>query len=152
MRTKVVFNRSMVLNADEMFGVTYRNKSFEMADFGFKRLVIWQEASKIGKDLFLLALHLETHKHFGFGEQLKRASLSISNNIAEGSGACSNKEFIRFLNYSKRSAYECANIIAQLELLGLDDGGDVARLNAQLIVLSARIEKLKVHLKLNKNE
>jgi four helix bundle protein len=38
--------------------------------------------------------------------------MSITNNIAEGSGSYSNADFSRFLNYSRRSVFECANIIA----------------------------------------
>lgn len=37
--------------------------------------------------------------------------MSISNNIAEGSGSTSKKEFYQFLNYARRSCYECANIL-----------------------------------------
>ncbi len=43
-------------------------------------------------------------------EQLRGASLSISNNIAEGSESFSNKDFIHFLNISRRSVVETANI------------------------------------------
>lgn len=41
--------------------------------------------------------------------------MSISNNIAEGSGSASKKEFYQFLNYAKRSCYECANILILLQ-------------------------------------
>ncbi len=44
------------------------------------------------------------------------AALSISNNIAEGSGASSKKEFSRFLDYAHRSVFENANILHLLNL------------------------------------
>jgi len=54
---------------------------------------------------------LEKEYMYRFAEQLRAAGLSISNNIAEGSGLNSNKEFLLFLNYSHRSAFEVANIV-----------------------------------------
>jgi len=47
--------------------------------------------------------------------QLRRATLSIMNNIAEGFGRISNKEFIRFLGFSEASAAEVKSILYVLE-------------------------------------
>lgn len=43
----------------------------------------------------------------------------ISNNIAEGSGSSSKKEFIQFLNIAKRSSFENANILILISKRGL---------------------------------
>jgi four helix bundle protein len=48
-------------------------------------------------------------------DQLARATLSISSNIAEGSGSATKKDFANFLNISRRSLFECANIIIILK-------------------------------------
>jgi len=48
---------------------------------------------------------------YRFAEQLPAASLSISNNIAEGSGSNSNNEFRNFLNMARRSSFECASML-----------------------------------------
>lgn len=79
--------------------------------FRFEDLEIWKLSVEVGDQLFDIADTLETLKLFRFAEQLRGAGLSISNNIAEGSGSTSNKEFIQFLNYARRSVYECANIV-----------------------------------------
>ncbi len=62
-------------------------------DFRFEGLDIWKEAITIGDELFDIAELAEKQKKFRFAEQLNAATLSISNNIAEGSGAYSDKEF-----------------------------------------------------------
>ena len=54
-------------------------------------------------------------KLFRFAEQLRSAGMSMSNNIAEGSGSNSKKEFIQFLNIARRSTFETANILMLLQ-------------------------------------
>ena len=54
--------------------------------------------------------------------------MSMSNNIAEGSGSSSNKEFSRFLDIAKKSMFENANILIILNrrnLIGEDDKNDL---------------------------
>jgi four helix bundle protein len=85
-----------------------------MAKFRFQDLEIWKEAIEIGNILFDIADELEKKKLFRFAEQLRSAGMSISNNIAEGSGSHSKAEFRNFLNIAKRSAFENANIIIVL--------------------------------------
>ena len=71
--------------------------------FRFEDLDIWKLSVEIGDGLFDIADSMEARKLFRFAEQLRGAGLSISNNIAEGSGSTSKREFDQFLNYAKRS-------------------------------------------------
>jgi four helix bundle protein len=82
-----------------------------MEDFRFEQLDIWKESIVISDILFDYAEKADVKKFFKFAEQLRAATMSISNNIAEGSGSFSDKEFASFLNISRRSVFECANII-----------------------------------------
>lgn len=82
-----------------------------MRKFRFEDLEIWQDAIVVSDELFDLADKLEDRKWFRFAEQLRGATLSITNNICEGSGSTSKPDFARFLNYSKRSVFEVANIL-----------------------------------------
>jgi four helix bundle protein len=61
--------------------------------------------------LFDVADRLEARKLFRFSEQLRGAALSAPNNIAEGSGSTSDKEFVNFLNIARRSTFESANMV-----------------------------------------
>jgi four helix bundle protein len=82
-----------------------------MKKFRFEDMEIWKMAIDITDKLFDIADQLEERHLFRFAEQLRGAGLSISNNIAEGSGSSSKKDFSNFLNIARRSAYECANIL-----------------------------------------
>jgi len=82
-----------------------------MVKFRFENLEIWQRSVDIAGKLFKLADMLEGKKLYRFADQLRGAGLSMSNNIAEGSGSTSKKEFIQFLNIARRSTFENANMI-----------------------------------------
>ena len=61
--------------------------------------------------VFEIADLLETQKKYRFSEQLRAAMLSVSNNMAEGSGSASDKDFAHFLNIARRSIFETANMM-----------------------------------------
>src|SRR5918996_6662618 len=86
--------------------------------FRFEDLEIWRRGAEISGKLFQLADELEKRHLFRFAEQLRGATLSITNNIAEGSGSLSNAEFANFLNMSRRSIFETANILTVLSKNG----------------------------------
>jgi four helix bundle protein len=87
-----------------------------MIKFRFQDLRIWQLAIKIADELFDIADGLENKKLYRFAEQLRGAGMSMSNNIAEGSGSSSKKEFKQFLNTARRSTFENANILILLQM------------------------------------
>ena len=90
-----------------------------MAKFRFQDLRIWQLAIEIADQLFDIADELEQRRLYRFAEQLRGAGMSMSNNIAEGSGSSSKKEFIQFLNIARRSTFENANILILLQIRNL---------------------------------
>jgi four helix bundle protein len=79
--------------------------------FRFERIEVWQRAADMAFALGIVADQLATRHLYRFAEQLRAAALSISNNIAEGSGSNSTNEFRNFLNIARRSAFECASML-----------------------------------------
>lgn len=90
-----------------------------MAKFRFQDLKIWQLSIEIADELFDIADELEQKRLYRFAEQLRAAGMSMSNNIAEGSGSDSKKDFGKFLNIARRSTFENANILILLEMRDL---------------------------------
>lgn len=72
----------------------------------FEDLEIWNKAIDLCVEIYALSEKGSLSKNFSAKDQLKRAALSISNNIAEGFEYDNNKELIRFLKYSKGSTGE----------------------------------------------
>ena len=100
--------------------------------FRFEELQIWQKAATFSMDLFDRAEGLEQRKCFRFAEQLRAATLSITNNIAEGSGSHSNADFASFLNFARRSVFETANILMMLSRKGYFSPAGLNELLTQL--------------------
>lgn len=90
-----------------------------MVKFRFQNLVIWKMVIEIANKLLDIADELEKKHLYRFAEQLRAAGMSMSNNIAEGSGSSSDKEFASFLNYARRSIFENANILILLHMRNL---------------------------------
>lgn len=115
--------------------------------FRFEDLEIWQIAIEIGDKLYDIADLLDEKKKYRFAEQLRGAAMSISNNISEGSGSSSKSEFLQFLNYSRRSCYECANILVVLVRRNYISEEVKTRLFDRLEELSRKITNFQKSLK-----
>jgi len=107
--------------------------------FRFQRLDIWKESIILGKECFSLTERLREYKYFSLSDQLLRASLSISNNIAKGSGSATKKDFANFLYIARRSIFECANIIIILFEYKLISQDYMDQMLSSLKNLSAKI-------------
>lgn len=82
-----------------------------MAVKRFEDLPVWKKSRIIVKNIYALTSNSKFKRDFGFKDQIQRASISIMNNIAEGFERSSNKDFIKFLNYSKGSAGEVRSLL-----------------------------------------
>ena len=77
----------------------------------FEELRCWQEARNLVKEIYLISEFGKLSRDFDTKSQLKRAALSTMNNIAEGFGKFSSKEFIRYLDTANNSASEVKSIL-----------------------------------------
>ena len=82
-----------------------------MAITRFEDIRAWQEARKLVKMVYLLTDEGKFAKDFGLRDQIRRASVSIMANIAEGFDCDSQVEFARFLGIARRSAVEVQSLL-----------------------------------------
>lgn len=85
--------------------------------FRFEGLEIWQLALEYAEKLYAVARGFPDVERFALADQLRRAAISVSNNIAEGSGG-TDREFRNFLSMSIKSTFETTNILIFAERLG----------------------------------
>lgn len=79
-----------------------------MAIQKFEDIIAWQKAQDLAVDIYKT---FQNAKDFGFRDQICRASVSISNNIAEGFDRNSDADFTRFLYFSIASCSEVRSMI-----------------------------------------
>jgi four helix bundle protein len=94
----------------------------------FEDLGIWNKAADLAVKFHRIAERLDRRRLYRYAEQLRAAGLSISKNIAEGSGSVHKQEFIQFLNITQRSLFENASMLLVFERLGLLESAEVDEL------------------------
>jgi four helix bundle protein len=75
--------------------------------FGFERLAVWGKAVDFADRVYVITRGFPSDERFGLASQLRRAAVSVSSNIAEGSARQSRKDFCRFLEIAYGSLLEC---------------------------------------------
>ena len=77
-----------------------------MGGFGFEDLEVYQAAREFRKKIYKLVKQLPTEERYGLASQMRRAAVSLTNNIAEGHGRFHYQENIQFLRHSRGSLQE----------------------------------------------
>lgn len=83
----------------------------------FEKLIVWNKSIEYAEKLVRIADSLPQKYQFSFSDQLRRAGLSIPNNIAEGAGRTTLRDRANFYSIAKGSVYETVNILKLLERL-----------------------------------
>ena len=80
----------------------------------FRNLSVWQSARRLTKTIYNLTRDFPASEEFGLKAQMRKASVSICANIAEGCGRRGDREFRRFLDVAMGSAceLECETILS----------------------------------------
>lgn len=76
-----------------------------------RELEVWKMAVKNSKNIYDVVKSFPEEEKYGMADQIKRAAVSISTNIAEGCGRESYKEFLHFLSISYGSSAELDSLI-----------------------------------------
>ena len=77
----------------------------------FTDMPVWQRALEVGEDVFRMTSDLPKSEDYGLTSQLRRASVSISANIAEAFGRSGNKDKAKFYDYARGSAFETNSLL-----------------------------------------
>ncbi len=114
--------------------------------FRFEKLMVWQKAVDLAETVYEATRSFPADERFGLTSQLRRAAVSISSNIAEGSSRSSNVDFVRFIQISYGSLME---IISQLHIakrLQLIDESTFQEISSQADEVSRMLSGLRTSL------
>ena len=113
----------------------------------FKELKVWQKAIDLAVDVYKATESFPIHERYGLTSQIKRCTVSISSNIAEGSGRGSAPQLKHFLTISLGSAFELETqliIARRLEMLDDENAekliGQIAEIQKMLYVLEKSVK------------
>lgn len=84
----------------------------------FKEMLVWQKSMDLVEEVYRIIKLLPSDERYALIDQIKRSSVSIPSNIAEGRGRNSDREFLRFLNIANGSAYELETQLIICQRLG----------------------------------
>jgi four helix bundle protein len=102
----------------------------------FEDLRVWQKGLELVKQIYLITNTGDLSRDFGLRDQLRRASVSIPTNIAEGFERASRKEYLNFLNIAKGSAGEVRSLLRVALEVGYLDKQTYSQLYTQAMELS----------------
>ena len=111
--------------------------------FGFEKLEVWQLAIDYSDDIYATTRSFPNDERFGLTNQIRRASVSISSNIAEGSGRSSRKDFARFVEIAFGSLLETVSQFTIAKRQGFIEQPDFDRLYAAAERLGRMLSGLK---------
>lgn len=115
----------------------------------FEEFEVYQKSLSLAVDVFNLLKNDSFKTEFQFNNQLKRAVISISNNIAEGSEYNNNKQFVRFLRIAKGSTAEVRSMLILAEKLNLVEEEITKGLKLKSEEISKQLSKFIDYLKNN---
>ena len=112
----------------------------------YRDLIVWQKSMDVVTLIYKLVKQFPDDEKFGLISQIKRSSVSVPSNIAEGYGRNYTKDYIRFLNIARGSLYEMQTqlqVALNLDFIVEEDLNEINSLSVEVEkMLNSLINKL----------
>lgn len=116
-----------------------------MYTYSFEKLDVWREAKDFTKEIYGITSIFPENEKFGMTSQLRRASVSICSNIAEGSARKTNRDKAHFTTISFGSAVEVLNQLILAAELGFISHENYLNLRIKLESITNKLNALRNH-------
>ena|SRR6056297_2101823 len=114
-----------------------------MREYSFERLDVWKLSSEFSQKVYQMTAGYPKDEKYGLTNQLRRAAISIPNNLAEGSGRISFKEKAHFTQISYGSLMECLNLIIISKRLKFISEQIYKELREMIDIISIKLSSLR---------
>jgi four helix bundle protein len=114
-----------------------------MKEFSFEKLEVWKKSKALTIMIYEITLGFPSDEKFGLISQMRRTSLSISSNIAEGTGRHSYKDKARFTEIAYSSALELLNQTILSFDLHLISEADSIKIRESISPITAMLDGLR---------
>ena len=108
----------------------------------FEELEIWKTARRLAQEVYTLSKTTQFSKDYGLRDQMRRASVSIMSNVAEGFERGGNQEFVQYLYIAQGS---CGEVRSQL-YVALDQKYVDQKVTDELLIILKRLSIMIKHL------
>jgi four helix bundle protein len=113
----------------------------------FKELIVWQKSISLTVEVYKISEQFPEKEKFALANQMQRAAVSISSNIAEGWGRGSTKEYLHFLFIAKGSLTELDTQIIIAEKLKYINQSEFENISEDITSIAMMLNKLISKLK-----
>lgn len=114
-----------------------------MYTYPFEKLEVWRLSKRLVVDIYKITGKFPTEERFGLVNQMRRAAVSISSNLAEGSGRNTAKDQAYFYNIAYSSLMELLNqLLIAFDLKWIEEE-ELNRLRSEIEVISVKINALR---------
>ncbi|MFH1536188.1 MAG: four helix bundle protein [Patescibacteria group bacterium] len=108
----------------------------------YKELIVWQKSFLLTKMVFKVTANFPKSEIYGLSSQMRRCSVSIPSNIAEGNARGHKKEYLQFLRTSFASGAELETQLLLSKELGFINESDYNEINNLLVEVLKMLNKL----------
>jgi four helix bundle protein len=122
-----------------------------VSDSSYRDLVVWQDGIQLAKEIYRLTVSFPKHELYGLVSQIRRCSVSIPSNIAEGHARSSTQEYLRFISIAMGSLAELETQVILSKELGYLGQENVTPILNQTDTLGKRLRSLTMSLKAKKS-
>lgn len=117
-------------------------KDFEYR-YSFEKLQVWQNSRNLAKAIYQVTSNFPKEEHFCLTVQLRRASISVSSNLAEGSSRISSKDQAHFTNLAYSSLMEVLNQLYIANDLKYISDSELTELRDKISEISNQLNSLR---------
>jgi len=112
----------------------------------FRKLDIWKDSMDLAVAIYRLTSNFPDSERFNLTHQIRKASVSVPSNIAEGAGRNTNRDFNNFLGIATGSSYELETQLILSERLGFTNEQELLEVIPGLHSIQKRIYNFKKRL------
>jgi len=112
------------------------------ASRNYRDLIVWQDSIQLAKTIYKLVEKFPKHETYALGDQIRRAVVSVSSNIAEGQARKSSGDFRRFLYIALGSLAEVDTQLVLAQEFGYLHADEVEALFEQIQILRKKLYAL----------
>jgi len=109
----------------------------------FRKLDLWKEGIEFSSIIYDLTAQFPKNEKYGLIDQMRRAVVSIPSNLAEGCSRKTNKEYVKYIDYSLGSAFELETQLIISSKVGYINQENAKNSIDRLSILQRRINVLR---------